>query len=99
MREGSICVLCLHHDSVRSLAIFHVFKLLLEFLDDFLAKMRTLGQLLFDFFMNCDVSVQSFNFLLHLIVSKQKLLGLLALILQLRRQLMILKNGQACRSL
>ena len=61
--------------------------------------MTSLGELLFHLFMNLDISFQGFNLSFHLVISVQKLLGLFRLVLQLRRQLMILQNGQPRRRL
>ena len=45
------------------------------------------------------VPLEYFNLLSHLVMCLNKLLSILRLVVQLRRQLMILENGQSCLSL
>ena len=61
--------------------------------------MRPLCQFFLYLFVYLYVSLQSFNLLLHFIVFKQKLLSLLALVLELSGQLVILKYCQPRRRL
>lgn len=73
--------------------------LLLQLFDDFLAKMRPLCQFLLHLFVNLYVPLQGFDLLLHLVVFEEQLLRLLALVLELRGELMVLQNRQPRRGL
>ena len=48
----------------------------LEFLDDFLTEVRTLGQLLLDVLVYTNVTLESLCVLLHLVVLVQQFLSL-----------------------
>jgi len=76
-----------------------VLVLSFELLDNLLAEVGSLGQLLFDFFVDGDVTVKSVDLRLHFGIFCQKLLRLLTLVLQLNSQLSILKYRQLSRSL
>lgn len=83
---------------IRALALFQLFDLLFQLLDDFLAEMRALGEFLLNLTMDGDVAIERLDLLLHFVVSEEQLLRLLALVLQLRRQLVVLQYGQTrCR--
>ena len=67
--------------------------------DDLLALIGSLSQLFFDLFVERYIPLEYFNLLSHLVMCLDELLRILRLIVQLRRQLMILENGQSCLSL
>lgn len=58
------------HDiwSLLSLLALKIFDLLLQSLDDLLAEMASLGQLLLNLFMDLDVSLKSVDLCLHLTI-------------------------------
>jgi len=55
---------------------------------------RSLGELFLHFFVNFNISLESFNLTLHFVVFKKQLLCLFRLIFKFSRQLMILQNSQ-----
>lgn len=71
----------------------------LQSLDDFLAEVRSLGQLLLNFLMNVNVTDERLNLLLVLIVLQEQFLSLLRLELELGRELTVLEDGEAGRRL
>jgi len=75
---------------VIALAFLVLFDLLLELFDDFLTEVGSLGEFFFDFAVDGDISIESFDFLFHFIVPEQQLLRLFALVFQFCRQLMVL---------
>ena len=81
------------------LLAFQLLHLSLESSNDLLALIGPFGQLFLDLLVKRYVSLKYFNLLSHLIMSFDELLGILRLIVQLRRQLMVLENGQSCLSL
>ena len=81
------------------LLVLEVGHSLLESLNDSLAVVRALGQLLLHFLMDVDIAAQRLNLLLVLVVLHQELLRLLRLELELCRQLRVLQNGQPRRGL
>ena len=85
---------------VATLSINLVLQLLvfdLQSLNNLLAEVGSLGELLLDLFVNSDISVECINLLLHLVIFGQKLLGLFRLILQLISQLVILQDRKSRR--
>uniref|UniRef100_A0A7S3MM06 Uncharacterized protein n=1 Tax=Favella ehrenbergii TaxID=182087 RepID=A0A7S3MM06_9SPIT len=80
-------------------SLLHLRQLLLEPLDDLLAKVGSLCQLLLDFFVDLDFALVSLNLLLHLVVFEDQNFGLFRLMLELGRQLMILQDRQMRRRL
>lgn len=85
---------------VSALTVNLVLQLLvfdLQSLDDLLAEVGSLGELLLDLLVDGDVPVECVDLLLHLVVLGQELLGLLRLVLQLVRQLVILQDRQPRR--
>ena len=81
---------------VIALAFLVLFDLLLELFDDFLTEVGSLGEFFFDFAVDGDISIESFDFLFHFIVPEQQLLRLFTLVFQFCRQLMVLDNSQPC---
>jgi len=71
----------------------------LEALNHLLAELSPFGEFFFDLFVDLHVSFQCFNLCLHLVVFVDELLGLLGLVLEFSRQLLILQNSQFCRCL
>lgn len=61
--------------------------------------MTALGKLLLDLLVDLDLTLVRLNLPLHLVVLEDENFGLLRLVLQLGRQLMILKDGQVRRRL
>lgn len=81
------------------LALSKLVVLSLEALDDFLAEVGPLGQLFLDFLVDLDLALVSLNLLLHLVILEDEDLGLLRLVLQLGRQLVVLQDRQVRRCL
>ena len=71
----------------------------LEALNHLLAELSPFGEFFFDLFVDLHVSFQCFNLCLHLVVFVDELLGLLGLVLEFSRKLLILQNSQFCRCL
>ena len=67
-----------------------------ELLDNFLAEMRAFRQLLLDLFVSVNVPPNLLYLRPHLVVLVKQLLRLFGLVLQLSRQLMVLKDRQPC---
>ena len=61
--------------------------------------MTSLCQLLLDFLVDLDISLESLNLNLILVILVQEALGLLALVLKFSGQLLVLEDGQSCGSL
>ena len=74
-------------------------ELLLEPLDDFLAEVTSLGELLLDLFVDLDLALVRLDLCFHLVVLENEDLRLLRLMLQLGGQLMVLEDSQMCRCL
>ena len=70
-----------HHRGLVSLLSLELFDLLLQSLDDLLAEMGPLGQLLLDLLMDLDIPLKCVDLSLHLAVLVEELLGLLRLVL------------------
>ena len=83
-----------HHRWLVSFIGLELFDLLLQSLDDLLAEVGPLGQLLLDLLMDLDIPLESVDLCLHLAVLVEQLLGLLRLVLELSGQLMVLQDGQ-----
>lgn len=94
-----VYLLCIASLMRRILSLSQFIDFRLESLDDFLAEVGSLGQLLFHFFVDLDFSLVRLDLLLHLVILKDQDLCLLRLVLQLGRQLVVLQNGQVRRRL
>ena len=81
------------------LFLFEGGRLSLKLLNDLLAEVRSLGQLLLHVLVDADLTFKPLDGLLHLVVLEQQLLSLLRLMVQLGSQLMILQDLEARRRL
>lgn len=77
------------------LLFLKLFSLLLEFLDDLLAVKSPFAKLLLNALVQTDVTLKLVDLLGHLGVFRNKLLGLLGLVVQLGGQLVVLENGES----
>jgi len=83
------------HPLDRVLFFLKLLSLLFEFLDDLLAIKSPFAKLLLNALVQTDVTLKLIDLLGHLGVFRNKLLGLLGLVVQLGGQLVVLKNGES----
>ena len=79
--------------------LLEILDLLLVLLDNFLAEVRSFGELFFDLFVILEVLAQVSYNALHLVVAEHEVFCALRLVVQLRSQLHILDHGEFGRAL
>ena len=79
--------------------LLEILDLLLVLLDNFLAEVRSFGELFFDFFVILEVLAQVSYNALHLVVAEHQVFCALGLVVQLRGQLHVLDYGEFGRAL
>lgn len=72
--------------------LFQLLNLLCEFFDDSSREVRSFCQFLFHLLMYFQIPLEIGNLILQFLVLEQQFLGLLRLVLELARQLMILQH-------